>query len=338
MRVYKRNKTYSFDFVVKENGKRKKYSIGGYKEEIDALIQLKKAYNDYLKGEYNPLKYKPKNKELYSGNLTEICNKYLIYKKQNVKLSSYNTELQAINKIVEEIGNKEIFEINNNDFLQEFINNNPIYKIKALNSILNYAVDILEMIPKNKLKKFKTSKQNKLKNKVLPKDKLKKLFNTQKKSFNLVCKLLYYSGIRKGELLALKKEDITFLNDKIILDINKNYYKGVITTTKTIKSNRKVDIPIFLLEELQNHIKQCKSDMLFSEKDLYITKEIKNIIPDFSFHMLRHTHTTQLITDNIPINIVKHRLGHSNINTTLNIYTHLLTEKNNISSMIKEII
>ena len=67
--------------------------------------------------------------------------------------------------------------------------------------------------------------------------------------------ILYWTGIRIGELLALSFNDIDFENRKII--ITKTYTriegKDLITTPKTPKSNHKVNIPKFLVDELQDY-------------------------------------------------------------------------------------
>lgn len=68
--------------------------------------------------------------------------------------------------------------------------------------------------------------------------------------------ILYWCGIRLGELLALTAEDFDF--EKKTLRINKSYQhirgKDVITTPKTIKSNRVLTLPDFLAEEMQDYI------------------------------------------------------------------------------------
>ena len=68
--------------------------------------------------------------------------------------------------------------------------------------------------------------------------------------------ILYWCGIRLGELLALTAEDFDF--EKKTLRINKSYQhirgKDVITTPKTRKSNRVLTLPDFLAEEMQDYI------------------------------------------------------------------------------------
>ena len=61
-----------------------------------------------------------------------------------------------------------------------------------------------------------------------------------------------------------------------------------------------------------------------------VIKKIKflkdNDLKHIRFHDLRHTHVTLLINSKVPIRVISERVGHSNINTTLNIYSHVLKE------------
>ena len=70
--------------------------------------------------------------------------------------------------------------------------------------------------------------------------------------------ILYWCGIREGELLALRPADFDF--EKKTLRINKSYQrlqgKDVITTPKTKKSNRVIQMPDFLCAEIQDYFKQ----------------------------------------------------------------------------------
>ena len=51
-----------------------------------------------------------------------------------------------------------------------------------------------------------------------------------------------------------------------------------------------------------------------------------NDLPHIRFHDLRHSHVTLLINSKVPIKVISERVGHSNINTTLNVYSHVLKE------------
>ena len=118
--------------------------------------------------------------------------------------------------------------------------------------------------------------------------------------------MLYWTGIREGELLALTLEDIDF--DKCKLRINKSYQRlqgeDVITTPKTSKSNRVVDIPDFLVDEVKDYVAGLpglkKTDRMFPINKSFLYREMKRgckaaDVKKIRVHDLRHSHVSLLI-------------------------------------------
>ena len=115
--------------------------------------------------------------------------------------------------------------------------------------------------------------------------------------------ILYWCGIRLGELLALTAEDFDF--EKKTLRINKSYQhikgKDVITTPKTRKSNRVLTLPDFLAEEMQDYISRLPylkvDDRIFTITKSGLHHEIdrgcrETGVKRIRVHDLRHTHAT----------------------------------------------
>ena len=159
----------------------------------------------------------------------------------------------------------------------------------------------------------------------------------QKSALKLGFDILFYTGIREGELLALTPADI--LPDKK-LDINKNYAKlqgeELFLIPKTEKSNRKVSIPDFLYDDIQVYISKPygieKNERIFYFTKSVLDKEIKYIadkvgFPRIRVHDLRHSHASLLIDMGIDIKKVSERLGHESVKTTWDIYAHLYPDK-----------
>ncbi|MEG0250228.1 MAG: site-specific integrase [Peptostreptococcus sp.] len=144
-------------------------------------------------------------------------------------------------------------------------------------------------------------------------------------------KILFYTGIRYGELLGLTIEDIY----DTYIDINKayNYRQKRMDKTKNQQSVRKVLIPSWLYKEIMSYIdtlyKPNKKMQLFSHPtNTWLQTNLMKICKDNNLkhirvHDLRHSHATMLINNGIDIMIVSKRLGHKNISTTINTYAHL---------------
>jgi integrase len=150
--------------------------------------------------------------------------------------------------------------------------------------------------------------------------------------------ILYWTGMRIGELLALTFTDIDFENRKIIISKTYTRLEGedMITTPKTPKSNRKVSIPKFLAEELQEYTDKLygvmANERIFHCTSSYMNSEMKRGVTatgvkKIRLHDLRHSHASLLVEMGVaPLEMAK-RLGHEKIETTLNTYSHLYPNK-----------
>ena len=162
--------------------------------------------------------------------------------------------------------------------------------------------------------------------------------------------LLLYSGMRRGELCGLEWSDVNFADG--LVDINKSslYVTGkgrIDDKTKTFASKRVIKLPHPVLELLDQHRKSqlterlaagdrwVDSGKLFTQwngKPIYpgtITSWFAEFLkqhdlPTISIHSLRHTNATLLIASGTDLRTVSKRLGHSNMTTTGNIYTHAI--------------
>lgn len=150
--------------------------------------------------------------------------------------------------------------------------------------------------------------------------------------------VLYYTGMRIGELLALTLNDID-LEAKTI-NINKTLQRlnaeDIITPPKTPKSNRVVLIPDFLCEDIKNYIATLyapePTDRLFPFNRQTFSYEIKITcqktgIKKIRIHDLRHSHASLLIELGFTPLLIAERLGHEKVETTLNTYSHLYPNK-----------
>jgi len=149
--------------------------------------------------------------------------------------------------------------------------------------------------------------------------------------------ILFWTGIREGELLALTKAD--FLPDHR-LDISKNFQvvKGepIIKAPKTPNSIRCISIPSFLYDEVMAYADKLyglePTDRLFMFTASYLRNELKATaaaagLEPIRVHDLRHSHVSLLIEMGFNIITISERIGHKDVSVTLDTYAHLYPGK-----------
>lgn len=177
------------------------------------------------------------------------------------------------------------------------------------------------------------------------------LFEPEEYNIKLLFTLLFFSGLRLGEALALTWQDIDFSTNTI--HITKSVYvnKGVsyISSTKTKAGTRRIIINKKLSQELQywqqqqkHLLEQFTSDSMslqvFQSSPITITKnsiekQYKKILErdatlkKIRIHDFRHSHASLLINQGEDYLVVKERLGHASITTTIDTYSHLYPSK-----------
>jgi integrase len=149
--------------------------------------------------------------------------------------------------------------------------------------------------------------------------------------------VLYWTGIRCGELLALERGDFN-TNDKT-LRINKSYQhlqgKDYITSPKTEKSNRVIELPDFLCREMEDYfgmLYKCdEHTRLFNFSKSYLHHEMDRGAKEagvkrIRIHDLRHSHVAHCIELGFSPVAIAERMGHEGIQITYN-YAHLYPSK-----------
>ena len=146
--------------------------------------------------------------------------------------------------------------------------------------------------------------------------------------------VLFWTGLRIGELLALRPSDIDL--EARTLTVNKSFQtidgKEVITEPKTRRSRRVIPLPEKLCEEIREYeaalYEPDLDDRLFPFTKHYFHQQMSKGcdaagIEKIRLHDLRHSHAALLIQLGIPILLISERLGHEDIQTTLRTYGHL---------------
>lgn len=149
--------------------------------------------------------------------------------------------------------------------------------------------------------------------------------------------MLYWCGIREGELLALTPADFDF--EKCTVSITKSYQRlngqDLITTPKTEKSNRVIKMPQFLADEMQDYLKQLygiePNDRMFTVTKSYLHREMDRGAKEagvkrIRIHDIRHSAVSLLIDMGFSATAIADRVGHESIDITYN-YAHLFPSK-----------
>lgn len=152
-------------------------------------------------------------------------------------------------------------------------------------------------------------------------------------------KILFWGGLRIGELLALTVKDVDL--EKKTININKSYQRikgaDVVTEPKTPKSKRVIEITQELAEDLGEYIGKIynvKPDtrLIHSTKHRFENDMrnycIKAGVHKIRIHDLRHSHASLLIHLGVSPVLIARRLGHEKIQTTLDTYSHLYPSAN----------
>lgn len=338
-------------------GKRITTTRRGFKTQKEASLAEAR-----LKLEYEEKTFDAKNSKYTFQQIYEL---FLVEHKNTVKSGTYATTVRyAKLHILPKIANKKIDSFTVLD-CQKLVNqwaeyfNSAKYPKGIAQQVFDYAIK-MNIITDNPMRKVKLPKRketiNEI-NKFYNTDELKHFFDCVKDYGNMkylaFFRLLAFTGMRKGEALALNWSDIDFnkkqvhITKGVVLDENEI---PIISTTKTKKSVRTVSLDDESLATLRRwKLEQAKElmsiginslnkhQLLFtydanklyrpSYSNCWLEQIIKKYnLKKITMHGFRHSHCSLLFEMNTPIQVVQDRLGHTNIKTTMDIYTHV-TEK-----------
>ena len=365
-RIYKRGKKWAFvayagkDLVT---GKDKQKTKSGFLTKKDAQLAAALFERQFHTNEYiEPSKI----------TFSALCDDWERHYSQDAKESSLRARKIALKHINDEFGNMPIQRISKKayqdtiDKLSDKFSTNYVSSIHtSANMVFEYAKEskLIKETPTSDIKlpkKKKTvsdlEKGDTIQEKFLEKEELEEFLTVAKseglEGDLLAFTMLAYTGLRIGEMIALKWSDIDFINHT--LRVIRTYYnptnnklKYQLLTPKTNSSIRTITIDEILIDLLLVHKKQQEKVMvdnkpffhdngfIFATNEGY-PKTIKHISirmqrllkrtsikKHLTPHSFRHTHTSLLIESNVHIKEIQERLGHSDINTTMDIYAHM---------------
>lgn len=291
-----------------------------------------------------------KNKSCFEYWLLE----WLDYKHAIVKNSTYMKYKNSINKhIIPNLGSFDI-KILDNNIVQKFINQKLSAEKcslspKSVRELVNIIKNTLAYAEnygfQSKCKCELLIVRNSFKPiRVLNKNEEKALLNTLESDtdiFKLGILISLLTGVRIGELCALRWEDVDF--KECVITVNRtmqrvqvegkdNKTEIIITTPKTNTSIRQIPIPKMLVDYIIGFKSSNDQYILTNKNGNYIEPRVMQYkfkkylqvagISDANFHALRHTFATRCIEAGVDVKVLSEVLGHSNVNITLDRYVH----------------
>ena len=348
--IRKRSKNYIvyLEYFDKKNNKKKQKNMGSYPLKRDASKRLNEVKEDIYKDELLV-----PNEMVLEDYILDFLEKYKI----NLSITTYNIYARICKKyIIPLLGDIKLCEIKPihvQNYVDDLLDLLTPQTIKVHLNILNLALKRayrLKLIKENPVQFVEVPKNRKYKNEIYNAQDMQQLLEkSQGTSMELPIVLAGGLGLRISEILGLTWNNVDFNNFTITIDkiTVRNNGQVILKDPKTESSIRTITAPkevILMLKQLKKDRLAAKlrgekshRELIFYDKNLnpiapdVLSKKFRiflkeNNLKHIRFHDLRHSHVTLLIDAKVPIKVISERVGHSNINTTLNIYSHTLKE------------
>ncbi|ARC76552.1 MULTISPECIES: site-specific integrase [Bacillus subtilis group] len=365
---------YRYDIVDPTTGKRKQKEVGGFRTKAEAEEKAKRIQYELLQGTYI------EEKEI---TFEEFAKEWLIWYENTgkVKVSTIRVRKHEISRLMDyfqylkmkDITRKQYQEALNDLKARGYAENTIDGAHRTGRMIFKRAIE-LEVIKTDPTEYAIVPKVQKTVEELEREKELPKYLEKEELAHFLsiipdhqmdirdypIFLTLAYTGMRAGELCALKWSDIDF--EEQTISITKTYYNPrnaikeyELLTPKTKKSKRVIDVTKDVLIELDKLRKAQKEvqmkyrktyhneGFVFAQLDevnagypAYVKLieirmkrllKIANLNPSLTPHSLRHTHTSLLAEAGVSLEQIMDRLGHTDDDTTKNIYLHITKPK-----------
>lgn len=144
--------------------------------------------------------------------------------------------------------------------------------------------------------------------------------------------VLFKSGMRLGEFLALTTDDFDFTANKITINKTYNWKLKYVSPPKTETSIRTISMPKSVMDDIKKYLDRFYGGRLGRVFAITSDKILANRLTRFAkiagvkrirIHDLRHSHASYLIHNNVPVTAIAKRLGHKSPKVTLDVYSHV---------------
>lgn len=338
---YKQDGSFSWEFCITiSKHPRKQYRKGGFKTKAQAVEAEQEAITKYCSG------YNLATEEMSFKELAEMFLAKSESKSKSIR-RNYNNSFKNHLQYFYTFKLKELNALTVESWIRKSDKTASTIAecVKFGKAVYNYGIKH-EIVNKNPFLKVEKPKvKNKDRNRLTAKQALEllQLCKQTYPDFYAILATQIFTGLRQGELLALKWKDLDFKNGK--LKVQRQYTQGELKETlKTSSSNRTIDICPTLIKILkQHHTKQTiLSEFIFinSSGSLYDPRNLvqrrfeplmEKMFGDkkyMRFYDLRGTYVDILLSEGVPLKYIQTQVGHSNFLTTMNAYSKLIKDVN----------
>ena len=344
-----------YDYIKNLDGTRRKYKSKKFFTKTEAL----QAEREFLLSNTN------KADKNHNMTFKELYTLFYQYKEDKVKLTTLKTYSDR-EKFFKDLDNVKLKDFNIEHFEKwkkqinsyGYTTNHKNHLFKFFKELLNFATKWYNFnftATYNKMTNFTDSNERKKMN-FWTYEEFKKFIAVEDDlMYRTFFKVLYYCGLRKGEIRALDWNDIDFNNNTLTirkgLSDNVNGKKYIISSPKALKSNRTLPLSKKFIDDLKELKKSVMQYTNFREDWFVFGNELPLVddairrrknnncklsnVKQIRLHDFRHSCASLLISTGADIKIVAEFLGHTKIDETLNTYVHMFKNKlNNIVNII----
>ena len=303
---------------------------------------------------YAKLKASESNRSIKEYRMDDVCDLWLRDYEHTVKGSTYAKAVEIAdlhikpffkNMVVSKITARHAQDFTNQMYRDFVKGSTYVAYTKRILKFAQVSLNALHENPFNVVMRPRKKKSDKETMKYYDKEELKMFLLKAKEILNPMwytfLHLMAYTGMRRGEVLALKWSDIDFAES--VITISKTVTRDrddnlTIESVKTEAGERVIDIDsatMGLLNEWKEKAKK-KSFVFYNRKGSFLAptqpgNQIRKVtsscgLRHISPHGFRHTHCSMLFAAGVSLPQVQARLGHTDIRTTMNIYNHLYKE------------
>lgn len=348
----KRGSTWSFTVDIGKDpktGKRKQKTVSGFRTKKEAEAACAELIAQIESGEY-------KNESRIP--LEQFILEFMEGERHRIRESTWNFQMFLVQKhIIPSLGKIKLDKLSPHHihrfYLEKAQEGLSGSYIRAMYSVLSKTLGAAErwgLIKKNAASLVAPPKTSERKMNVWTVDEVQQFLKASKnRKFYIAYVLAVYTGMRRGEILGLKWEDLDL--DQGIIHVQRTLYKSnkkiIFQEPKTRGSKRSIVISPYVIDELKKHRARQNEMRLklgpgYQDHGLVVCNWNGNPVDpvdlarDFNmaikiagvsrirFHDLRHTHATILLQIGEHPKVVSERLGHSSVTITLDTYSHVL--------------